>query len=108
MNETNNNEQSEEKTCYEYKIKKEPGTYIGVLDDMEHWHRKDNHAMICKFTTLDNEKIALFAWRHRYPRREIYAPREGEIDFAHDVDLGTVWRLTVKNGGWESAELLTE
>lgn len=105
---TNTNDQPPKKSGYEYKLKEGSGTFIAVLDDLEHWHRKDMYAMICKFTTLDNEKIALFAFRRNFPRREIYAPREGDIDFAHDVDLGTVWKLTVNESHWMSAELLTE
>ena len=93
----------------DYKTPNEACEVIARLDYRNWYNRKSVYALVCNFTTESGEKLALFAFRRRLPKPELFAPQKGHIDFAHDVKEGTWWRCVIKatKSGrykWYSAE----
>ena len=79
---------------FEYSFPKEECEFIGRLDYRDWYNHGNVYGLVCNFTTADDRKIAIIAFRHHLPN-EIYAPRMSEIDFAHDVQDGTLWKCTL-------------
>lgn len=96
---------------FNYSSPQEECTFVGRLD-FRNWYNNNNvYALVCNFTSAEGRKFSLFAFRHKLPN-EIYAPRSCEIDFAHDVEDGSIWRCTsvyTRYGQlyWKSAELVS-
>jgi len=86
--------------------------FVGRLD-YRNWFNKGNvYGLVCNFTTANGKKIALLAFRHKYPN-EIYAPKDCDIDFAHDVEDDSIWKITLVNTKygnlyWKQAELVSQ
>ena len=97
---------------FDYTVPEEECIFVGRLVNRVWYNNKNVYGLVCNFITEDGRKIALFAFRHKLPN-EIYSPRNCDIDFAHDVKDGTIWRCThasTKYGKlfWKSAELISE
>ena len=96
----------------DYSKPKEECIFIGRLDSRNWFNKGSVYALICNFTTADNRKFSMFAFRHKRSN-EIYSPKNCEIDFAHDVIDGSIWKCTIgmsKFGKlfWKNAELLMD
>lgn len=97
---------------FEYAFPKEECVFVGRLD-YRNWFNKGNvYGLVCNFTTANGKKIALLAFRHKYPN-EIYAPKDCDIDFAHDVEDDSIWKITLVNTKygnlyWKQAELVSQ
>lgn len=97
---------------YQYHFPKEECVFVGRLDNRNWFNKGSVYALECNFTTADGKKLALLAFRHKLPN-EIYAPKDCDIDFAHDVEDDSIWKCTLVNTKfgnlyWKSAELVSQ
>lgn len=97
---------------FEYLFPKEECVFVGRLDSRNWFNKGSVYALECNFTTADGKKLALLAFRHKLPN-EIYAPKDCDIDFAHDVEDDSIWKCTLVNTKfgnlfWKSAELVSQ
>ena len=97
---------------YQYHFPKEECVFVGRLENRNWFNKGSVYALECNFTTADGKKLALLAFRHKLPN-EIYAPKDCDIDFAHDVEDDSIWKCTLVNTKfgnlyWKSAELVSQ